>query len=286
MNRPIETHSTVGIRESRAAILIFLAGLLLIRPASAQTPPQQQLPPLVRDIGIDQHLNDQLPLDLMFRDESGNTIRLRDYFGKRPVILTFAYYQCPMLCTLVLNGLLKAMRAMSLELGKDFEVVNISINPRETFTLAAGKKNTYVKEYGRPGAELGWHFLVGDEANIRQATEAAGYRYRYDEAYGQYAHASGIMILTPDGKFSKYFYGLEYSARDLRLGLVEAAAGQIGSPVDQILLFCYHYDPISGKYGLLVTKVVQVMGTTTILVLGAFIFVMLRRDRRARAAAK
>lgn len=242
--------------------------------------------PFLQEIGIDQHLNEQLPLDLLFRDETGRTIKLRDYFGKRPVILTFAYYECPMLCTLVLNGLVKAMRAISLDLGKDFEVVNISINPREKPPLAAGKKNTYVKEYARAGAAEGWHFLTGEEEQIRAATAAAGYRYRYDPAYGQYAHASGIMVLTPEGKFSRYFYGLEYSARDLRLGLIEAASNKIGSPVDQVLLFCFHYDPTTGKYGFIVARITQVLGTATVIILGTFMFLMLRRERRAGAALR
>jgi protein SCO1/2 len=258
---------------SAALIAVLITGCLSL---SARA---QSISPITREIGIDQRLDQQLPLYLPFKDETGKTVRLSDYFGKKPVILTFAYYECPMLCTLVLNGTLKAMRAISLDLGEDFVAVNISINPRETPELAAAKRELYIREYGRPGAETSWHFLTGDEASIRQATQAAGYRYVYDPKTGLYSHASGIMVLTPEGKFARYFYGLEYSARDLRLGLVEAASGKIGSPVDQVLLLCFHYDPISGKYGLLITRIIQVIGSATALALGGLIFVMFRRDR-------
>jgi protein SCO1/2 len=276
-----------GRREREGAITpsarphrIYKAALFAVMTIASSLPVRaQSISPITREIGIDQRLDQQLPLDLQFRDETGKTVRLSEYFGRKPVILTFAYYECPMLCTLVLNGTLKAMRAISLDLGTDFEAVNISINPRETPALAAAKRELYVREYGRPGAEDSWHFLTGDEASIHRATQAAGYRYVYDPRTGLYSHASGIMVLTPDGKFARYFYGLEYSARDLRLGLVEAASGRIGSPVDQVLLLCFHYDPISGKYGLLITRVIQVVGTATALALGGLIFVMFRRDR-------
>ncbi len=280
----LQRKSMFPIRSVQAVVLAA-AFIVMSSSVDASAQSQKQVP-LLHDIGIDQHLNEQLPLDLMFRDEAGRTVKLRDYFGKRPVILTFAYYECPMLCTLVLNGLVKAMRAIPLVLGKDFEVVNISINPKEKPPLAAAKKNTYVKEYGRLDAAQGWHFLTGEEEQIRQATAAAGYRYRYDPEYGQYAHASGIIVLTPEGKFSRYFYGLEYSARDLRLGLVEAASNKIGSPVDQVLLFCFHYDPITGKYGLIVARITQALGTGTVIILGGFMILMLRRERRAKAALR
>ncbi len=265
------------------AVAILLIGLIVPGPIMAQE--SAGLPAALREVGIDQRLNEQMPLDLTFRDETGNTVMLRDYFGSKPVILTFAYYECPMLCTLVLNGLLKALRVVPMDIGKDFEVVNISFNSRETPQLAAAKKANYVREYGRPGGNRGWHFLVGDEDSIRKATQAAGFRYKYLPDVNQYAHASGIMILTPDGRFSRYFYGIEYSARDIRLGLVEASENKIGTPVDQVLLFCFHYDPVTGKYGLAITFVIQVLGTATVLVLVTFIILMLRRERRARAHA-
>jgi protein SCO1/2 len=255
-----------------AAAALLLAGT----PARAQA-----IGPILQQIGIDQKLGQQLPLDLTFRDESGKTVALRQFFGSgKPVILTFAYYECPMLCTLVLNGALKAMRSMPLELGKDFDAVNISFNPRETPELAAAKRDMYTREYGRPGAAAAWHFLTGDEENIRKATAAAGFRYVWDPDTRQYAHASGIMVLTPDGKFARYYYGIEYSARDVRLGLVEAASNRIGSKVDQVLLLCFHYDPVTGKYGLIITRVIQVTGSATALALFGFVFLMLRRDRR------
>ncbi len=262
----------ISYRVAAALALLLLAGV----PTQAQS-----LAPILRQIGIDQKLGQQLPLDLTFRDESGKAVQLRQFFnGQKPVVLTFAYYQCPMLCTLVLNGAVKAMRAMPLELGRDFEAVNISFNPRETPELAAAKRDLYTREYGRAGAAGSWHFLTGDDENIRKATQAAGFRYIWDPDTQQYAHASGIMVLTPEGKFGRYFYGIEYSARDLRLGLVEAASGRIGSKVDQVLLLCFHYDPVTGKYGLIITRIIQVLGTATAVALFGFVFLMLRRDRR------
>ena len=259
------------------------AMLFWISQAFAQT--ASSLPPEVHDVGIDQNLNGQMPLDLTFKDESGKSVRLGDYFGKKPVILTFAYYECPMLCTLVLNGLVKGLRTLSFDVGGQFEVVNISINPREGPSLAAGKKNTYIREYARPGASQGWHFLSGEEPEIRKAAGAAGYRYKYDPSTNQYIHASGIMILTPKGKIARYFYGIDYAGQDLRLGLIEAAEEKIGSPVDRVLLFCFHYDPETGRYGLAITALIRILGSATALALGAFMFMMFRRDRRLKAAA-
>jgi len=262
---------------------VLISVLPAANPAFAQAADTQ--PPQLRDIGIDQKLNEQMPLDILFRDESGKTVRLGEYFGKKPVILTFAYYECPMLCTLVLNGLVKGMRTLPFDVGKQFEVVNVSINPREGPKLAAAKKNTYIREYGRPGAAEGWHFLTGEESEIKKATEAAGFRYKYDTSSAQYIHASGIMILTPKGKFARYFYGIEYAGQDLRLGLIEAAEEKIGSPVDQVLLYCFHYDPVTGKYGLAINVIIRILGTATVLVLGAFMLVMFRRDRRGACGA-
>lgn len=266
-----------------ACCCVLISVLPAANPAFAQAADTQ--PPQLRDIGIDQKLNEQMPLDILFRDESGKTVRLGEYFGKKPVILTFAYYECPMLCTLVLNGLVKGMRTLPFDVGKQFEVVNISINPREGPKLAAAKKNTYIREYGRPGAAEGWHFLTGEESEIKKATEAAGFRYKYDTSSAQYIHASGIMILTPKGKFARYFYGIEYAGQDLRLGLIEAAEEKIGSPVDQVLLYCFHYDPVTGKYGLAINVIIRILGTATVLVLGSFMLVMFRRDRRLKTHA-
>jgi protein SCO1/2 len=269
-------------------VLTILGLLLVTVPVlNAQTgmTGKDLLPPMVREIGIDQKLGEQLPLDLVFKDEAGNAVALRDFFGSKPVVLSFAYYQCPMLCTMILNGLTKAMRATPFDLGTDYQVVNISIDPKETPALAAEKKNNYVREYGRPNAAAGWHFLTGDEETIRKATAAAGFRYRYDPENKQYAHASGIMVLTPDGRFARYFYGIEYSARDLKLGLVEAADRKIGSPVDQVLLFCFHYDPVTGKYGLVIMNIVRVLGSAMVVALATFMILMFRRERRMKPAA-
>lgn len=232
------------------------------------------------NIGLDQRLNTQIPLNLQFRDQNGKAVQLEEYFGEKPVILSFAYYDCPMLCTLVINGLIRTLRTMSLSAGTDFNIVTISINHRDTTAAAALKRQTSLQSYSRKGAENGWSFLTGDEATIQQITQAVGFRYAYDEQSKQYQHPSGIMVLTPDGKLSRYFYGVEYAPRDVRLGLVEASAGKIGSPVDQVLLLCFHYDPTTGKYGLVITRALQLSGLMTVLVLGSFMLISLRRDRR------
>jgi protein SCO1 len=245
--------------------------------ARAQT--QNLRPRLLRDVGIDQKLNEQIPLDLPFRDEAGKSVALREYFGDKPVILSLVYFDCPMLCTEVLNGLLHSLENISLRVGKEFNVLTVSFNPRETPRLAASKKSIYVGLYGRLGAAEGWHFLTGEEASIQQLAKAVGFRYAYDPDSGQYAHATGIVVLTPMGRIARYYYGIEYPSRDLRLGLVEASAGRIGSAVDQILLFCYHYDPATGKYGLLIMKVIRAAGLATILGLGILLLVMFRSER-------
>jgi len=239
-------------------------------------------PQELQDVGIDQRLNEQVPLDLEFRNEAGQPVRLAQYFGKKPVILALAYYECPMLCTLVLNGLSSALRVLTFDIGKEFEVVTVSFNPEETPALAAAKKRTYLKDYGRAGAAEGWHFLTGDPAAIARLTQAVGYRYKYLPEQKQYAHAAAIMVLTPQGKISHYFFGVEFSPRDLRLGLVEAADGKIGSKVDQLLLFCFHYDPATGKYGAIALNSVRVAGALTVVALVTFLVVMVRRDRVQR----
>ncbi len=274
--------SAKGPIAALTGLCVVIAAFAGTRPLFAQAADTQ--PAQLREVSIDQKLDAQMPLDLLFRDETGKTVRLGDYFGKKPVILSFVYFECPMLCTLVLNGLVKGMRTLSFDVGKEFEVVTISFNPREGPSLAAGKKNTYVREYGRPGAAKGWHFLTGDESDIKKATDAAGFRYRYDASSGQYIHASGIMILTPKGKLARYFYGIEYAGQDLRLGLVEAAEEKIGSPVDQVLLYCFHYDPVTGKYGLAITAIIRILGSATALALGGFMLMMFRRDRRLKTS--
>lgn len=235
---------------------------------------------VIREVGFEQNLNAALPLDAKFRDEAGNTIALRQYFGRRPVVLALVYYDCPMLCTLILNGLTSSLKIVNLDAGTDFDIVAVSFDPRETPELALAKKAEYVREYGRSGTERGWHFLTGDEKSIRRLTEAVGFKYYWDEESKQFAHASGVMVATPDGKLSKYLYGIDYAPRDVRLALVEASAGRIGSPVDRMLLYCYHYDPATGKYTLAVMNIVRMLGTATVAAIGLFVFLMLRRERR------
>ncbi len=242
---------------------------------------EENLPPALRGVGIDQKLNQLVPLNLTFHDEHGRSVALRDYFHQRPVILSLVYYDCPMLCTLVLNGLVRSLRGMSLQLGQDYDVITVSFNPSEGPSLAAAKKRVYLDRYARKPAEGSWHFLTGEESAIRSLTNAVGFRYAFDKQTQQYVHASGIMVLTPNGTISRYFYGIDYSPRDLRLGLVEASNGKIGTPVDQLLLFCYHYDPATGKYGAAVMNALRIGGIGTLIALAVFVLISLRRDRRA-----
>jgi protein SCO1 len=241
------------------------------------------VPAILRDIGFDQNIDQRVPLDTTFRDEAGRTVRLGDYFGKRPVVMVFAYYDCPMLCTLVINGLSSALGVLSLNPGADFEIVTVSFNPHDTPATATAKKAVYLERYRRPGAAGGWHFLSGDEPSIARLTKAAGFRYAWDAETKQYAHPSGVIVLTPDGRLSKYLFGIEYGPRDLRFAIVEASEGRIGSAVDSLLLYCYHYDPMTGRYGLVVMRAVRLAAAATVLALGGFIVVMVRRERRAPA---
>jgi protein SCO1/2 len=242
-------------------------------------PPAGAMPSLLQDIGLDQKLNEKLPLTLDFVDETGKAVKLGDYFGKRPVILALVYYECPMLCTQVLNGLVSALGVMNFTVGKEFDIVAVSFDPGETPELARGKKASYVDRYKRPGSEGGWHFLTGSQHAITQLTRAVGFRYAYNAEIDQYAHASGVMVATPDGRLSHYFYGIEYAPRDLRLALIDAADRKIGSPVDQLLLACFHYDPKSGKYSLAIMRFVQAAGILTVAGISLGILLLRRRDR-------
>ncbi len=240
------------------------------------------LPGALQGVGIDQRLNAQVPLDITFRDEYGRAVPLSTYFhAGKPVLLAPVYYRCPMLCTQILNGLASSLKAVSFDPGKDFEVVAFSFDPKDTVELAAAKKQTYVRRYGRENTANGWHFLTGDPANIKALMDAVGFHYKYDPSTDQYAHASGIMLLTPEGRLSKYFYGVEYAPRDIRLGLVEASRNRIGTPVDQILLFCYHYDPSTGKYGAIALNMVRATAGVFVLIGGGFLLFVFRRERRA-----
>jgi len=265
-----------------AGVLLAIAFLAICLPASAQfTDPLQNIgvrPELLKEVGIDQKLNDSIPLDLRFKDEHGNSVMLAKYFGSKPVILSLVYYNCPMLCTQVLNGMDRSLKNIPLDLGKDYTVLTVSIDPTDQPVLAEAKQAMYVGMYGKPSAAEGWHFLVGDELQIKQLAAAVGFRYAYDADSKQYAHASGIMVLTPEGKLSRYFYGVSYPERDMRLGLVEASEGKIGSPVDEILLFCYHYDPQTGKYGLLISRIIQTAGVLTVLAGGICLFFLFRGE--------
>ena len=243
--------------------------------------PSTGLPKALTDVRIEQKLDQQLPLDLVFRDESGQSVKLGQYFGQKPVVLAFVYYDCPMLCTQVLNGMVTSFRVLPFQMGKDFEVVTVSFDPREASALASTKKQVYVNdlpEKMRASANNGWHFLTGDQQSIAQLTDAAGFRYHYDEATKQFAHSSAIMVATPQGKLSHYFYGINYSARDLRLGLIESSANKIGSPADQLLLYCYHYDPATGKYGAAVMKIMRIAGVLTVLSIITMLLAMKARN--------
>ncbi len=238
------------------------------------------LPKALDGVGIDQKLNEQLPLDLVFKNERGENVKLADYFGKKPVMISLVYYECPMLCNQVLNGMVTAFRVMNFSPGKEFDVVTVSFDSRETATQATNKKKVYVDylpEAKRADATAGWHFLTGDDANIKRLTEAIGFRYHFDAASNQFAHGSAIFVATPQGKLARYFYGIEYAPKDLRLGLIEASANKIGSPMDKLMLYCYHYDPATGKYGAAVINLIRIGGVLTLVAIVGMFFVMRRR---------
>ena len=284
-----------SVRFVGVAVLSVVA--LFVTPVAAQTTgapapgykresglPASTRPAALREVGFDQNLDQRLPLETPLVDEAGRSVRLGDYFGVRPVVLLFAYYECPMLCTQVINGLASALGVLSLEPGQDFEIITISFDPRDTPATATAKKAGYMQRYKRPGAQAAWHFLTGDSASIDRLTKAAGFRYVWDEQTQQFAHPSGVIVLTPDGRLARYLFGIEYSPRDLRLGIVEASAGKVGSPVDALLLYCFHYNPMTGRYGLAIMRAIRIAGAATILALGGFIFIMLRRDRARHPA--
>jgi len=245
------------------------------------SPPANVRPPYLQNVGIEQHLNAQVPPDLTFVDDAGRTVKLGDYFGKKPLILNLVYYNCTMLCGEALSGLTGAMKMVKFNVGDEFEVVTVSFNPQETPEIAAAKKQDYLKRYGRPGAASGWHFLTGPAESINALTQAVGFQYQYDPKSNQYAHATAIMVLTPQGRISRYFYGVDYPPKDLRMGLVEASQGKIGNAVDAVLLYCYHYDPATGKYGAIISNILKLGAGLTILLLGGLLFVLFRMDKAA-----
>jgi|SRR5579883_1034103 len=265
-----------------SAIQRFALTLVLVTGFSPKGSAAQQasLPSILEEVGIDQQLGNRIDLNLQFRDETGTAVLLSQYFHGKPVVLAPIYLTCSSLCPMTLNSLMQALHVIQFTAGKDFEVVAFSFDPKESPVMAASAKARYVREYNRQGTTAGFHFLVGNENSIRTLTDEIGFHYKWDQASGQWAHATGIMVATPEGKLSQYFYGLEYSARDLRLSMVEASQGQIGNVVDRVLLYCYHYDPATGKYGLIVIRTIRIFGGATALALFTFMFVMFRREAR------
>jgi protein SCO1 len=275
-------------RTALAAGLLFTAALsspLAAQFAPAPPPPPQGTPPQLAAVGYDQRLGEPLPLDLRFRDESGREVALGDLLHGRPAVVALAYYRCPMLCNLVVDGLATALKAIPFAPGRDIEVIVASFDPRETPDLAAAEKAATLTRYGRPETAAGWHFLTGSPAAVRELTRALGFRYAWDEAAGQFAHASGIVVVTPEGRVGRYLYGIEYAPRDLRLALVDASAGRIGTLADQVLLYCFHYDPKSGRYSAAVLQLVRAGGVATVALLGGFVVLSRRRDRRREGRA-
>ncbi|HXM61342.1 MAG TPA: SCO family protein [Terriglobales bacterium] len=275
--------SVKGSMSSKLTAAAVLTLSVLTLPAWRQgitqgplSPPANVRPPGLKNVGIEQHLDEQIPPALTFRDETGKAVTLGDYFGKKPMILNLVYYQCPMLCGEVLTGLESALRVLKFDVGKEFDVLTVSFDPKETPEMASAKKAEFLKRYGRPGASEGWHFLTGPAASIDALTKAAGFQYQYDPKSGQFAHATAIMVLTPEGKIAQYYYGVEYAPKDLRLGLIQASENKIGTVVDQVLLYCYHYDPDTGKYGAIISRVLQLAAGATVLILGTFLIVMFR----------
>ncbi len=242
------------------------------------SPPANTRPPRLQNVGIEQHLDTQVPPDLTFRDETGKAVKLGDYFGRKPLILNLVYYNCTMLCGEALAGLSSAMRLVKFDVGNEFDVITVSFDPRETPELAAAKKKDYVCRYGRPNAAAGWHFLTGQPDSINALTRVVGFQYQYDPKSNQYAHATAIMVLTPRGRISRYFYGVDFPPKDLRMGLVEASQGKIGNAVDAVLLYCYHYNPETGKYGAMVGNILRLAAAATVLIMGIFLFILWRLD--------
>ena len=283
MERNVAVRSVIRSRIPRLFAVVVSALCALTLPASGQgmtqgimSPPANVRPPGLKNVGIEQHLNQQIPPGLTFQDETGRAVQLGDYFGKKPMLLNLVYYQCPMLCGEVLSGLESALRVLKFDVGKEFDVLTVSFDPKETPEMASAKKAEYLKRYGRSGAAAGWHFLTGPPASIDALTKAAGFQYQYDPRTGQFAHATAILVLTPEGKIAQYYYGVEFAPKDLRLGLIQASENKIGTVVDQVLLYCYHYDPDTGKYGAIISRVLQVAAGATVLILGAFLVVMFR----------
>ena len=277
-------HNSIHLLQAGATIILLAASALgQVMSRGIMSPPANTRPPRLENVGIEQRLDAQVPPDLTFRDESGRSVELGNYFGRKPLILNLVYYSCTMLCGEALAGLTGAMRLVKFDLGKEFEVVTVSFDPRETPEIAATKKKDYVKRYGRADAAAGWHFLTGSAESVNALTKAVGFQYQYDPKINQFAHATAIMVLTPEGRISRYFYGVDFPPKDLRMGLVEASQGKIGNPIDQVLLYCYHYDPATGKYGAVIANILRLAGAATIVILGGFLLIMFRMERSLSA---
>jgi protein SCO1 len=279
----------VWFRYSAAAIALLLLSIF----ASAQTIPSSAgqgsrgLPPALLNVGFEPPLNGQLPLDVTFHDETGRTVALREYFGQRkPALLALVYYGCPMLCNQVEQGVVGSLKMLSFNAGRDYDVIFVSFDSRETSDMALRKKQAALSHYGRPETAAGWHFLTGSQESIDTVTKAANFRYSFDSRSGIFAHASGILLLTPDGKISRYFYGVEYPSRDVRLGLVDASAGKIGSPIDHLLLYCFQYDPAGARYSTAILRIVRLGGIATIVGIGAAILIFRRREARPALSSR
>ena len=264
-----------------AALLAAFSALQAQTVPSNVGPASSTMPPALQNVGFEPPLNGQMPLDLHFRDETGRDVQLREFFGQKPVVLAFVYFNCPMLCDQVQMGVVGALRMLSFNPGRDYEVVFISFDPHDTPELAAEKKKAALARFNRPETVSGWHFLTGSQESIEAATRAANFRFRYDAKSKLFAHASGVLLLTPDGRISRYFYGVEYPGRDMRFGLVDASAGKIGSPIDHVLLFCYHYDPSSATYSASILRIIRLGGILTVLFLVGGIWISRRREVRA-----
>jgi protein SCO1/2 len=284
---PVERSSTAPIQHR---ILLILALLLLTVCGNAwgqgmtkgiMSPPANIRPPYLQNVGIEQHLDGQVPPDLTFVDDTDRPVKLGDYFGKKPLILNLVYYNCTMLCGEALSGLTGALKMVKFDVGNEFDVITVSFNPHETPAIAAAKKQDYLKRYGRPGAASGWHFLTGPAESINALTKSVGFQYQFDPKLNQYAHVTAIMVLTPQGRISRYFYGVDFPPKDVRMGLVEASQGKIGNAVDQVLLYCYHYDPATGKYGAIVSNMLRLGAGFTILMLGLLLFILFRMEKLA-----
>jgi len=274
-----EVRHIVGI-----VVFLLAAGMLRAQAVPGNAgPAASAMPAALKDVGFSPPLNGPMPLDLLFRDETGRSVRLREYFGQKPVVLAFVYYRCPMLCDQVEQGVVGVLRMLSFNPGRDYEVVFVSFDSRETPEMAAEKKKKALAHFRRPEADSGWHFLTGSRESVEAATKAANFRFSFDAKNNLFAHASGVLLLTPDGRISRYFYGVEYPGRDMRLGLVDASAGKIGTPMDHVLLFCYHYDPTAATYSASILRIIRLAGVLTILCLVGGILISRRRETLAAA---